>query len=75
MTAVTVTIRDRQGNPVIRSIRLHRLDTGAVLAEGLSNGVTGRVRFEVDFSGEAYAVALDDVGGVVEEMQCRRVRI
>lgn len=75
MTRVEIEVRDRQDQPTIRRIRLHRMDTGAVLAEGVSNGISGRYVTDVDYQGEIYAVTLPSRAGVVEEMSIRRVNL
>jgi len=73
MTRIEIEVRDRQDQPTIRRVRVHRLDTGAVLAEGVSNGISGRYVADVDYQGEVYAVTLPSRSGVVEEMTVRRV--
>jgi len=72
MKTVVVDVRDLQNNPTIRRVRLHRMDTGAVLGEGYSNGISGNWVFETDYQGEAYAVGLPSRSGVIEEMTIRR---
>lgn len=67
-----INVVDTQGNPAMRRVRLHRMDTGAVIGESVSNGL-GRCSISVDYAGQAYAVVLDDRAGVVEEMKIRRV--
>lgn len=66
MPDVTIRVRDLANNPVVRRVRLHHRDTGAVLAEGLSNGNTGLVTLNTTHAGPAYAVILDDAAGVIE---------
>lgn len=73
MTRIEVEVFDQQAQPTIRRVRVHRLDTGAVLAEGVSNGISGRYVADVDYQGEVYAVALPSRAGVLEEMTVRRM--
>jgi len=73
MIRVEIEVRDQQDQPTIRRVRLHRMDNGAVLAEGVSNGISGRYVTDVDFQGEIYAVALPSRAGVIEEMTVRRI--
>lgn len=66
MPVIEINVRDRAGNPAVRSVRVHRRDTGEVIAEVLSNGLSGAARLSTEFRGEAYVVVLDDVAGVTE---------
>lgn len=76
MNSVVVSVSDIHRNPVIRLVRLYSMATGALLADGLSNGISGLVVFDVgDFQGEAYVVVLDDPAGVLEELTIRRIVI
>lgn len=73
MPTVEITVRDQSGNPDIRKVRLHRRDTGEVVGEALSNGLSGLCRINTGFHGEAYAVVLDDAAGVIENDQIVRI--
>lgn len=65
-----------QGNAAVRRVRVHRSDTGAVLAEGLSNGQSGMCFLTVTgYAGDGYAVTLDDRAGVREPHRIERVWI
>jgi proline racemase len=70
---VEIQINDRDGNAAIRRVRIHRTDTGAVVGEGLSNGQSGLCGIDVSYTGDAYAVILDDVAGVIEKYQIARM--
>lgn len=56
-------VRDDSGSFVIRTVRLYRRDTGALVAETSSNGTTGVFTFSNPEDREYYVVALDDVSG------------
>lgn len=75
MVAVTIRVRDRMTAGAARVVRIHRRDTGAVLAEGVSNGQTGLCALDVDYAGEVYCVVLDDAAGVLENDQIMRLMV
>lgn len=75
MPSVNIYIRDRENNPAMRRVRLHNRETGQVLAEGLSNAVSGMATLETPYTGPAYAVILDDAAGVVEQDRIVRMVI
>lgn len=76
MATVTIRVRDRAKNAQVRRVRVHRSDTGAVLAEGVSNAFSGNCTLTiVGFFGDAYAVVLDDIAGVREPHRIVRLMI
>lgn len=73
MPTVSGTVVDAAGNGIIRRVRVHLRSTGAVIGEGLSNGITGHYAVPVPTTAEVYAVLLDDSAGVRENDQIQRV--
>lgn len=66
------TILDSNGNPVARTVRAYRRDTGALLGQGVSNVATGTYSIAIDHDQEVQVVLLDDALGTVENDQILR---
>jgi len=69
---VAGTVLDENGNPVSRTIRVYRRDTGALLAQSVSSPITGQYEILIGFIGEINVVQLDDAAGVLENDQILR---
>jgi len=75
MPTVSIRVRDRANNPAVRRVRLHNRQTGAVIAEAMSNGNSGIAAISTTYTGPAYAVILDDPADVIENDQIIRMVI
>lgn len=72
MPTISGYVRDAQGNGITRVIRAYRRDTGVLIAETASNGITGAYSITTDHHGEHDVVMIDDVAGSVENDQILR---
>lgn len=72
MATVSGTIIDANAQPVVRTVRAYRRDTGAFLGEGISNVATGQYSIAVAHNGEVNVVMLDDALGTLENDQILR---
>ena len=72
MPAVSGTILDTNGNPVARTVRVYRRDTGALLGETNSSPTTGAYSVSNAYAGEVQVVMLDDAAGTIENDQILR---
>lgn len=70
--AVGGTVIDSNANPVARTLRVYRRDTGALLASGTSSPVTGAYNIDVAYDQEVNVVMLDDALGTLENDQILR---
>lgn len=58
-------IKDATGTPCERIVRAYRRDTGAFVAEALSDAVTGEYELESFHDGEHQRIVLDDAAGTL----------
>lgn len=72
MATVGGTILDTNSSPAVRTLRVYRRDTGALLGETTSNASTGAWSLTVTYTGEVQVVMLDDVLGTLENDQILR---
>jgi hypothetical protein len=72
VATVSGTIIDANAQPVVRTVRVYRRDTGALLGETVSNITTGAWSLTDAFTGEVNVVMLDDVLGTLENDQILR---
>ncbi len=72
MPTVSGTIIDANAQPVVRTVRVYRRDTGALLGETVSNITTGAWSLTDAFTGEVNVVMLDDALGTLENDQILR---
>lgn len=72
MASVGGTILDANSNPVSRTLRVYRRDTGAMLGETTSSPSTGAWTFSNAYTGEVQVVMLDDALGTLENDQILR---
>lgn len=72
MATVGGTVLDSNANPVSRTIRVYRRDTGALLGSTTSNAASGAWTFSDAYTGEVQVVLLDDALGTVENDQILR---
>lgn len=72
MAAVSGTVLDANAAPAIRTLRVYRRDTGALLGSTTSSGSTGAWSFSDAYAGEVQVVMLDDALGTLENDQILR---
>lgn len=72
MPSVGGTILDTNASPVVRTVRVYRRDTGALLGETTSSAATGAWTFTTAHTGEVQVVMLDDALGTLENDQILR---
>ena len=72
MASIAGSVLDSGGNPLVRTIRVYRRDTGAFLAETTSSGSTGAWSVTDAYTGEVQVVMLDDSGGEFENDKIHR---
>jgi hypothetical protein len=53
------------GDPVSRNVYAYRRDTGALMASGVSNGITGNFTIYTSYSGAHYVICTDDDSGIM----------
>ncbi len=68
-------VKDTRGQPISRIVRLYDRDTGQLLAQTVSEVLTGAWQIEVETDATEWQVVyLDDDGGTPEGDQVMRVR-
>ena len=72
MATVSGTILDSNLTPAVRTLRVYRRDTGALLGETTSSPTTGAWAFSDPYTGEVQVVMLDDALGTLENDQILR---
>ena len=72
MATVSGIVSDTGGNPLVRTIRVYRRDTGALLGSTASSDSTGAWSFSDAYTGEVQVVMLDDALGTLENDQILR---
>lgn len=73
MPTLSGHVKDTNNNPVFRTLRVYRRDTGALIGETQSSAVTGQWALPIDYIGEVQVVMLDDGVGTLENDQITRV--
>jgi hypothetical protein len=64
-TFINGVIKDDTGTPCERIVRAYRRDTGAFVAQALSDAVTGEYELESFHDGEHQRIVLDDAAGTL----------
>ena len=72
MPAISGFVKDINNNPVPRTIRVYRRDTGVLLGETQTSAVTGAYSLTDAYAGEVQVVMLDDAAGSIENDQILR---
>lgn len=73
MAIVSGKVVDFNANPVARTLRVYRRDTGELIGSGTSSAVTGEYAIAVAHTEEVQVVMLDDAAGTLENDKILRV--
>ena len=73
MAQISGVVENSKGEPVARTIRFYRRDTGAPLGNTISSADTGQYTFTTSYLEEVQVVMVNSIGSSIENDQIKRV--